>query len=632
MEKKKRPDRLERLEEALYSRNAARLPKTERLSLLPREEQEPLEEEKESVSLSDLVSRETEHPHRKLFEKIFLFSVAFAILAAGFAGYRFFLGGPSVSEKNISIIMAGPSIVGAAVPLSIDLRVENRNARSIENAVLKLEYPKGARAANDRTRELSTDTVNIGSLGAGKSSNRQISMILFGQKDDVQTFVARLEYRVPGSQATFVKEEVFELAIGSAPVILGVSIPKTTVSREPFDISLSVKSNSPEPIANVVLSAEYPFGFSFISSEPKPFANNNVWRLGDVPEGNTKTVYLKGSLEAENNEERTFKFSVAVSGGAAGSATNQIASSLETIGVSKPLLSLKVGVAGGESSLSTQPGERIPIEISWTNNLATQITDARIEATLTGIFDENNILAQYGGFYDSRKHSIVWQQSGNEDLANISPGSSGRVRFVLAIPKFPPGEARNQGVSVRVVMEGSQPESTVPITADALLSFKFKANPSVSAYATRESSVFDQTGPVPPRANQTTTYAVVMSAGSSFADVNNALLKMSLPPNVSWNDISSPGNEKITFDDKTRTLSWLIGNVSADDRARTVTIGLSLTPSVSQIGFTPSLLSRPEFVGTDAFTGEEVKVSLDDVTTALPQDGNAPQNAGTVVK
>jgi len=631
---KKRPDRLGRLEEALYSRNLDRIPTTERASLSPSEIDTGSESNfLNDIPIEDIVSREREHPHRKFFEKVFLISLSFVIIAAAFAGYKFFLGGPSVSDKNINIIIGGPSIVSAGSAIALDLRVENRNAQAIEGAVLKITYPKDSRSSDDRTKVLSSDTINIGTLGSGKSSGKQISFVLYGQKDDSEVFTARLEYQVAGSSAVFVKEQTFNIVIGTAPIIFNVSVPKTVVSRQPFDIGVVVKSNSPDVINNVVLTADYPFGYVLTSSEPKAYTDNNVWRLGDMPSGDSKTIHIRGTLEAENNEERTFKFSVAVSGGSIGSGSNsQIASDLETIAVSKPFLSLSANVTGG-GQVSTQAGDRIPIEINWVNNLSVPVTNAIIKATISGVFDQTMIIPQFGGFYSSKDQSITWQQSENSDLATIPPGGAGSVRFTLAIPRILPTDAKNQGVSVQVNMTANQngADTTQQISSDTNLSFKFKANPTASLYATRASNPFAQSGPIPPKVNKATTYSVVMSAGTFFADINNATLTAILPPNVSWNNIVSPGSERITFDSGTRTLSWNIGSVSPGNNKK-ATINLSITPSTSQIGISPSLLTRTNFSGVDAFTGDSISLNLDDVTTDLFHDSGVPDNSGAVTK
>lgn len=629
----KKPDRLGRLEEALYSRNEARLPKGERVHLTSNfDDPELARGLADDVPLADLVSREREHPHRKIFEKVFLFALVFAVFTAGFAGYKFFLGGPSVTEKNINITIGGPSIVSAATPITLDIRVENRNARSIENAVLKIGYPKNSRSIEDKNKALDTETMKIDSLGSGDSIGKQVTFLIYGQKDDIEVLTARLEYQVPGSKATFIKEEVFNLAIGTAPAILDASIPRLLVSKQPFDVVVSVKSNSTETINDLVLTAEYPFGFVYSSSDIKPFTDDNVWHLGDMPAGGSKNVRISGTLEAENNEERTFKFSLAVGGGVFNNSQSQIASILNTVSVSRPFLSLTVGVPGGQ--VSTQAGDRIPIEITFTNNLSSKLNNGVIKASISGVFDQNNIITQQGGFYNSKDQSIIWQQSGNPDLAEVTPGDTGKVHFTLTVPKLLPTDLKNQGLTVKVLMTADEINGTDTnkITSDASTSFKFKANPNAFAYATRSESVFKQIGTIPPRINKETSYSVNISANTTFANIENASMTATIPPNVSWNNIVSPGNEKIRFDSNTRILSWDIGTVSSSDKGRTAMIQLTITPSSSQLGFSPPLLSRISFSGTDSSSGEAINIDLDDVTTELSHDDGASNNASVVGK
>ncbi len=626
----KKPDRLGHLEEALYSRNENRLPKQERVSLSNNYDGPELGSNlNDETSLSDLVSKEKEHPHRKIFEKIFLGALVFVTLAAAFAGYKFFFGGPSVSERNIDIIVGGPSIVAAGAPLSLDIRVENHNARAIENAVLKIFYPKNSRSLEDRSKTLEMEEIDIKSLGSGDSTGKQISFLIYGEKDGIEVLKVRLEYQVPGSKATFTKESEFNLAIGTAPAVLSVALPRSVVSKQQFDVVVTVKSNSTETISNVSLIAEYPFGFVYESSDQKPYTDDNVWRLGDMPAGDSKKIRISGTLEAENNEERTFKFSVEVNGNS-GDSQSQIASILETIAVSRPFVSLSVNVPSGQSS--TQAGDRIPIEINYTNNLSSRLNNAVIKANISGVFDQANIAPQFGGFYNSKDQTITWQQSGNKDLADIAPGETGMVRFTLAIPKLLPDDLKNQGVAISVLLTADEitGDKTNQIRSDAETSFKFRANPSVAMYATRSESIFKQVGTIPPKVNKETSYSVVLSTGTTFANVNNAGITATLPPNVSWNNSVSPGGERIGFDPNARILSWDIGEITAGT-PRSAVIQLTIVPSSSQVGFSPPLLSRISFSGIDSSSGQSFESDVDDVTTELPHD-SAGDNAGTVIK
>src|SRR6185295_4185684 len=89
----------------------------------------------------------------------------------------------------------------------------------------------------------------------------------------------------------------------------------SVTSGESFTTSVSVKLNSTDVLKNVMLRAEYPYGYSVDSAAPAAFSENNIWALGDLSPGVTKKIDIKGRLQGENQDERTFRFYIGVAEG-----------------------------------------------------------------------------------------------------------------------------------------------------------------------------------------------------------------------------------------------------------------------------------------------------------------------------
>ena len=63
-----------------------------------------------------------------------------------------------------------------------------------------------------------------------------------------------------------------EVTIGETPVVLTVESPSSTTSGDEFTTTISVAMKSNEILKNVVLKAEYPYGYSVTSASPSAVA------------------------------------------------------------------------------------------------------------------------------------------------------------------------------------------------------------------------------------------------------------------------------------------------------------------------------------------------------------------------
>src|SRR3989344_1207906 len=78
-----------------------------------------------------------------LFKKIFIISVAFFTLSAGYAAFVFFAGSNTVSNENIEIAITGNNFVAGGEELDLIISIANKNAASLDLVDLLVEYPKG---------------------------------------------------------------------------------------------------------------------------------------------------------------------------------------------------------------------------------------------------------------------------------------------------------------------------------------------------------------------------------------------------------------------------------------------------------------------------------------------------------
>src|SRR3989338_2276245 len=309
--------------------------------------------------------------NNSFFNKFLIGSLVFFVVSLGVAIFIFFGGVNMISSDNLDIKITAQSSVSSGEELDIGLSILNGNNTDLENVVLFIEYPEGSEIIGEENRIITRDRISLDTIAQGKSKDYTIRALLFGEKDNVK-----------GSNAIFSKEKTYDVLIGSSPILLDVSYPKEVNSGQQMTLSINITSNSSVPIKNTLVKVEYPYGFTYKSSNIKPLSDNSVWNIGDLRNGDKKTLSVTGVIIGQNMEDRSFIISV-------GSQNPQIKSDIdtilveetETVGIRKSFFDLQTIVCGGNVK---SVGQFSPVTINWQNTLPDKILNAKIEATLSG--------------------------------------------------------------------------------------------------------------------------------------------------------------------------------------------------------------------------------------------------------
>jgi len=569
----------------------------------------------------------------------FIVSIVVFLAAAGVAAYVFYGGSNFISTKNVDVVVTGPAVIEAGAPLSLTVSIENQNNAPIESAVISIQYPDGTRGADDETQALPRDEAKIGEIKAGADSTQTFRSALFGEKGTVETLKLSLEYKVSDSNATFYKDKTFDVTIGDTPLAIAVEHPSSLVSGEPFTTRIVVASNSADVIKNLVIRAEYPYGYALTSADPAASADNNVWNVGDLAPGDKKTITLHGAITGVNDEERTFRYYAGVADpGNPNSLKNALVSTTDTVQIARPDVSLDLSLNGNADGDYVAPvGSAVNAQIRYQNNSTDKLGNVKITARITGIsLDKTSIAPSTGGFYDSNTGLVTWQSPGVPDLSNVAPGASGNVSVSFAsLPNLQPGKSQSIDVEADITGQPGGVASAEALTNSDSQTVKIASTVNFSGKALYSRGPYKNIGPLPPKAEATTTYTVVLDLGNTQNDVSDGVVTARLGANVTLLQGGS-GADAVTYDQTTGVLTWNVGSLASgagfSKPLREAVFQVSLKPSIGQIGTVPSLVSGASFSGTDAFTNLPVTATIQNITTRLSTDAVFVQGDDTVMK
>lgn len=568
-----------------------------------------------------------------LATKFLIGSAIFFILAIGGALAFFLSGGNYISPQNIDLQVVAPTLIDGGTPANLQFIITNRNPAELQLADLVIDYPEGTRDPNDPQKALSHERISVGTIQAGRQIKLTSSAVFYGSEGAAQTIKASLEYSVAGSNAVFVKNGEAVVTIGSSPVSVRVEAPTEAIAGEPFNLTVTVQSNAAEPVQDVLVQAQYPFGYTVRSAVPKADAGGGLWRLGTMAPGATQVINITGSIDGQDGDERVFRF-------LAGTNKDQTAGKIEvpflsvpvTLTVQRPFITGAISVDGKSGAkISAAAGKPLQGSVTWQNNLSESVSDVQIKLKFSGPVLDRSSVQSGNGFYQSIDSTITWTSAQDPSLAAVPPGGRGTLQFSFGT--LPPGAGgvvyTNPTVDLTLSVgavrlgQGNVPEQ---VTSAASTQVTLASAAVLGAQALHFTGPFTNPGPMPPRAEVSTSYTILWTVKNSSNTLANTSVSAVLPPYVSF--AAAQAGSGITYDAGSRTVRWDLGDLKAgvgySTAARTGAFQVTFTPSASQAGFSPTLTGTAALQGTDRFAQVAVSATAEAPTIKLNEAGFAP--------
>lgn len=573
--------------------------------------------------------------NRNSFVKKFLiFSLVFFFIAIFASLFLFFGGFSSVSSQNVDIKVSGPSTVSSGEDVDMTISVLNGNRTDIENVLMTVEYPDGTRSDSELQNAITYNKYDVGTINSGSVSSESIRFYLLGDRDDLKNFNIKITYKLKGSNAVFVKEKKYDILISSSPALLDVSMPKEINSGQDININVSLNSNSPGIVRNVYIKAEYPNGFSFKDSSFKPStSSNNEWKIGDLKNGEKKNFVIKGSLTAQNNEERTFKFSAFSIGEDNKEIT--LSSSDPTLLVKKSFIDLDILIGDSRGDvLNKRNKDNVSGSVYFANTLFDKLSDVSVVLKFSGnYFDRNSVNPSSGGFYRSIDNTVLWDKNSTSGLGSLDPSDEEDLMFYFDILNINPG-VKNPSISLDALVSGTRSLSggdTEKVSTKVSKIIKIITDFYLTTKTHYSTGPIKNSGNHPPKSEKETTYTVEMSISNTYNDVSDVRVMTSLPNYVSFTGSIYPQNENIVYNPDDRTVVWNVGSVGAgagySSSPRKAYFQVKILTSLSQVGTSPNITNEIKVSGKDTFTG----VNVSSVNIPLTTSTNN-LNDGIVVK
>lgn len=642
-------ERLEELRQRLYERgNRTEATPAHGLSDEPRpvpvswqnppKPKEPIpQKEPEVVMPEDTISESDTLPVMKRKRgyrfKLVLIGLIFFVLSVGLSSIFLIGGGNTISGENITIAVTGPFSIGGGEAIPIQVGITNDNSVPIQSATLIVDYPDGTRSPTEDGKELFSERLSLDTINPGETLNVPLRALVFGEENDEKEIKISIEYRVSGSNALFFKEaEPLRFKISSTPIRLSTNNTIKLSSGQETDIKITVTSNSPTPLSDIVIKADYPGAFDFTRSDPDPVLAENVWVIDKLEPEESQTITITGVLVGRETDEYAINLTVGVPAERdPQTLVSVFATERIDFVIEQPFIDIGLKVNGESASeVAVDVDNPFSAIMVLENTLEDSIYDAKIVVTLTGNAISKVDIEPRNGYYNSSDNTVTWDVGSFPALERIDPGRSERVALTI-VPSTAVDRTPQVGikvdVSARRVSENSVAEQ---LTGTAETMVKIISEPTLSADAGHNNSVFSDTGPIPPQAEKETTYTLSMMIENGTNEITDTEVTASLPPYVTWLDQFS-GTGNMTFNPVNRVITWKPGPIEANVSAF-VSFQVKMLPSQNMIGTSPTLLGEQRLKATDRFTGTVVRSTHKALLTELSSESGFKSGNGRVTE
>ncbi len=572
--------------------------------------------------------------------KIAIGVVVFLALAAG--GLYFYKSWFGFSESKIIFSIAAPNSINSGDTVTYTFSVINNNRVNLTGAYIELTLPSGAISATGNAVHSAYTQISVGNVGSLSEVQKTYALKLVGAQNSSADLKARLVYYADGVSIPLQKQADKNITIASVPVNFNFKIANQVLSGKSFSFTVNYQNNSQLPFSAARIVIDYPQGFVFANADPAPTASNNVWDIGNLAVQAGGSLQISGILSGNTGDTKKFTVSFEVPSSGSTTTYSVYAQSVTAVQISQSPLLLTQTVNGDTAAITT-PGAMLHYVLSYKNDYNVAINNVTITAELNGtMFDVASL--QTNGIYNASNNTIIWTGTEDANLQSLAPGETGQEQFTIKVKGQYPlysQDNKNLTLAVNSTIASDNVPSYLGVDKIAQSANELIVKLSTQTSFTEKGYYFDNaarlsnTGPVPPRVGQTTTYTIHWLITNSSNDVHNAKVTAYLMPGVSWTGktINNFGGA-ITYNSTTGEVMWNIGTIPASTGyslpAYEAVFQVSITPAINQVGSAMNLVSAAQFSGTDAFTNQNISLPGSALDTTLPMDFQLPSGGGIV--
>ncbi len=503
------------------------------------------EEEKISLALGKIVVSEKTAFLLSIFGFFFILGIIFLVV-------NLFLPKPKVKLEII-----GPTNVKSGEWVTYTVKCKNIGNVILENPELGFQHPE----ASFPEKELIEVKKVSDFLYPREEKTFEFRTRLFGKEGEKREVKAWLNYSKKGKKMIVREVGTFSSTISEVPIDLVLDVaPKIPIypkAESEFSFRLKYTSFLDTSISNLKLKVFFPPNFRF--KEASREKEGDDWKIPTLGKGESGEIEFFGTFPAreELGKEAVFKAQLFIALPEKEVFLKEVSARSLTF---EPEFSISQKVNGKENYIAW-PGERLHYRISFKNIKSEPQRNRNLIVTLDGkLFDLFSIEAPLGEFTPGN-NSILWTEEKVSALRYLTPGDEGEVEFWVKLKSDYRPENISEANAIiknRVFLAGFEKE------------YRYKVNSIVKisqeGYYHDKYGFFQNTGPHPPRVNESTSYTIVWKIENYYNWIGDAKVRVTFPPQVKVINIKGNLTVEKEISPPTEGEKYLYPEIPADFR------------------------------------------------------------------
>lgn len=559
-------------------------------------------------------------------------ALALLLIIAGGAFYFSNARKNAFQQDRVAVFFDGPKEVDSTQLVSYAIKYKNDNKVKLEDVELSLNYsenfqPSAEGNVNLKQLNAGNSKIHIGDIKAGSEGEVRITGVFYAPKDTPVYLRGTLKYRPSNLGSHFETKNQIGINIATSPIFLELSAPPEASSGDSVSFVIDYKNMDARALNDAQLHVFYPEGFEFVSSEPSPSQNKNVWYFGSLESEKGGKVVIQGRLESSSATERVIRAQIGKIGGDGRLVVyNERQKSTK---ITEAPFALDHYADGFFGNVASQ-GDLLRYVIKYKNVSQALLNDAILVFEISSDALDYSKISTGGGYFDSKTRTVTWKSSEIRELSSLAAGAEGVVN--VTVPIISPINAKGEGeknFSVNSVVrmssssyldQGGQSKTV----SSSKLELKINSRVAFGLSGFYNDARLKNSGSMPMAVGKETDFALHWNVSSNTNDLEGVKIVSSLPSGVRWTNVLYPSGEKISYNERTNEVVWEVGNISAGTGvykpSREVVFQVRVVPQMNDAGKEMKLLNASVLTAKDSYTGSEVRLENKEKTTQLEED------------
>jgi len=525
------------------------------------------------------------------------------------------------SKEVLKLEILGPTEVTLGQEVEYIVKYKNNGNFRLENPELVLQPPENSIKDEKIFGRQILGKDQLGeAIYPGEEKSIPFKMQLLGKEGEAKIVQASLSYQPKNLKARYESPTSFTTTIKSVPITFEFDLPSKVEVNKDFVFRINYFSNLDFLLTDLRCQIEYPLGFEFIESTPKSLEKTE-WVIPVLNKSQGGRIEIRGNLSGEIREAKIFKAKLGIWKEGEFILLKEVEKGVE---MTKLSLYLRQEINGNPQYVAL-PGDWLHYEIYFKNIGDEELNNLSLINKLEGeAFDFQTIKSDLGQSWPG-EDSVVFDWVRVPKLQYLAPMDEEKVDFWIKL-KDDLGNLKNPVLRNKVFIGQLKEEFLTKISSKLEIVQK--------GYF--EDEIFGNSGPLPPKVGETTTYTIIWQVKNYYSDIKNAKVKATLPPQVSLTGKIFPEEmtSKFSFDSQSKEIVWSIGDLEREigisKPPLTLAFQIIFSPDESQRGQTPEIIGQAKISGEDSWTESEIEATSTAITTLLPDDPTMTKEKGII--